>query len=270
MYHRFRWTRVAARRNAILAEFEPFQPYFLMALAGKAQCRSFVDVGANIGAYSIFASRVPGLSRIIAFEANKSVVKELRANLALNHVEAQVREAAVSDKKGKVEFGIVGRFAGNNAVLETSIHVHTMFRKVVSIDAVTLDDELTDVAGPICMKVDVEGHEPTVVRGGEKTLRNNPTIIQIEDYRDEITPALEKLGYSRLTRIGPDCYFSNIASLKDPAVMVALYEQASDALIKASHEHKSITLQSGDLGLRISGKTYDRARRLVRRILGRG
>jgi FkbM family methyltransferase len=269
MYHRFRWTGVAARRNSILAEFEPFQPYFLLALAGKAQCRTFVDVGANIGAYSIFMSRVPAIRRVIAFEANARTARELRANLALNGVRAEVREAAVSDRKGKVEFGVAGRYAGNNAIVETSIHVRTTFRNVVSVDAVTLDDELRGVEGPVCIKADVEGHEPSVVRGAEKTLRNIPAIIQIEDYRDEITPALENLGYTLLTKIGPDCYFTNIASLIEPKTVIALYEEACRALIKANHEHKSVTLQGGDFGLRISGKTYDRARRLMRKILGR-
>jgi FkbM family methyltransferase len=268
MYHRFRWTNVSVRRNAITAEYEPFQPYFLLAVAAKAECRTFVDVGANIGAYSVLASQLPSLRRIVAFEANRSAAKELQVNFSLNDIDADVREAAVSDKAGKVEFGVVSKFAGNNAVLETSIHERSLFHETVTVDAVTLDDELSDPEGPICLKVDVEGHEPAVLRGAREVLRRARCVIQIENYRGEVAPVLEELGYSQITKIGPDYYFSNIASLIEPAVVISLYEAACRAQIEANHENKLVTLRRGDFGLQISGKSYDRAKRLAQKFLG--
>jgi precorrin-6B methylase 2 len=57
-----------------------WQPYVLLALAEQAGCELFVDVGANIGAYSLFASLIPTVSRIVAYEANPHAADQLRVN----------------------------------------------------------------------------------------------------------------------------------------------------------------------------------------------
>lgn len=269
MYHRFKWTNVSVRRNGITAEYEPFQPYFILALAERARCRTFVDVGANVGAYSLFASQIPTVDRIIAFEANGSTARELRANFSLNGVDADVREVAVSDKAGKTSFGVVSQYAGNNAVVETSIHDLSTFHKTIDVETVTLNDVLADAEGPLCLKVDVEGHELAVLRGAEKVLREMQAVIQIENYRGEVISLLEGLGYSQITMIGPDYYFSNIGSLCTADAATSLYEAACRAQIEANHENKSVTLQRGDLGFRISGRSYHRVKGLAQKLLGR-
>jgi predicted RNA methylase len=83
MYHRFSWTSVSHRRNGISAEYEPLQPYFLLALIEQAGCRTFADVGANIGAYSVLASQAASIEHLVAFEANPAAAGEVRRNLAL-------------------------------------------------------------------------------------------------------------------------------------------------------------------------------------------
>jgi predicted RNA methylase len=65
---------------------------------------TFVDVGANIGVYSIIAA-VRG-ARVLAFEPNASARATLTANLALNHVEdsVQVLSCALADFSGRARF----------------------------------------------------------------------------------------------------------------------------------------------------------------------
>lgn len=86
MYHRFKWTGASHRRNGMSREYEPLQPYFLYALIEATGAKTFVDVGANIGAYSVLMS--PAVDSIIAFEANPMAADEMQKNLDLNGITA--------------------------------------------------------------------------------------------------------------------------------------------------------------------------------------
>jgi FkbM family methyltransferase len=247
MYHCFRWTRASKGRNRLTAEYEPIQPYFLRALVKLAECEAFIDVGANIGAYSVLLSTE--VSRIVAYEANKAAATEMRANLRLNGISAMVREAAVSDRAGELEFGVVSRLAGNNGAVRTS---SAAFRHTTVVPAVTLDEDLPGFSGPIAMKIDVEGHERAVLEGARRTLAHNSCILQIEDFGGELGAYLDDFGYRQLIRLGPDHYFTNIAELD----VIAACELAADAMISSAHASKSFALHAGDLALEVSGRTY--------------
>ena len=79
MYHRFKWTQVSNRRNWISREYEPLQPYFILELARAAGSETFVDVGANIGLYSVVMSQL--VNEVIAYEAIEALVKEIKDEL---------------------------------------------------------------------------------------------------------------------------------------------------------------------------------------------
>lgn len=256
MFHRFKWTRAALRRNRIMAEAETVQPFFLSALAGD--CRTFLDVGAMIGAYSLFATALPKVERIIAIEANPVAARELRANIRLNNANVEIIEAAVSDHDGEVSFGVVSDFAGDNAVMETALH--DGFKSVVRVPSITLDS-LTSLPEPVCLKIDVEGHELAVLKGAHRILKK-PCVIQVEDFSGATAAALEPLGYFKLTAIGPDHYFSNIEAHRGRAVefyeaaMLELIRSMGEATVSPSH----ITKHWGDFTLRMEGWTAARLR----------
>lgn len=142
-----------------------------------------VDVGANIGYYSLIAGRAVGPSgRIYAFEPDPRTAKSLRANVAANGLETiTVLERVVSDRPGRVE------------LLQTASAPHTGLYPpisgeavvgVVPVDAVTLD-EVLDGARVDVMKLDVEGHEPAVLRGMEKTLECSPNLCLFLEFSPE-------------------------------------------------------------------------------------
>jgi FkbM family methyltransferase len=271
MYDRFRWTNLSARRNALTMDYEPLQPFFLAALAETAGCGVFLDIGANIGAYALFATLIPTVERVVAFEANPETVAELKANIALNGLAIEVQDKAVSNAPGAVSFGVVSKFSGANSVVDTSIHGQAAFHKQVTVEAVTLDQLFSDPVGrPLCLKIDVEGHEAQVLEGAKAMLAANRAVIQMEGYDDSASARLlGELGYVRLTRIGPDHYFSNIEALRDPAVVVGVYERAAEALIAYNHRNKAVTIRRGDIGLQLTGKSGDFARDLAKRLIGK-
>ncbi len=275
MYDRFRWTDVSARRNRLTMEYEPVQPFFLVALAENAGCGTFIDVGANIGAYTLFATLVPTIQRIVAFEAIPETARELRANLALNGLQPRVEvdERAVSSAPGTVSFGVVSKFSGANSVVDTSIHDRSTFHKQVTVEAVALD-EVFPAAGqhPLCLKIDVEGHEGQVVDGARSLLQANEAVIQLEGYEEtgtENSGKLEKLGYSRLTALGPDHYYSNMERFRDPAAVIDVFERAIAQMIAYNHRNKAVLLKRGDFALQLTGRSADMARAVAKRLIGK-
>jgi FkbM family methyltransferase len=272
MYDQFRWTKASEQRNRLTREYEPLQPYFLMAMAEEARCKTFIDVGANVGLYSLFSTTVPSVDRVIAFEANPKTLEELGRNVALNDLSGKVEASgrAVSREVGTTTFGVISNLSGANSVLDTSIHDASAFRGRIEVETVTLDHFLEqDPMPPFCFKIDVEGHEAEVLAGGRATLGNYPALIQIEDYGDKggsSFSSLKRLGYSLLTAIGPDHYFSNIEHLADPATLVRAYERAAEALIRHNHADKGLALGFGDFRVLLTGRSSTAVRALAGRV----
>jgi FkbM family methyltransferase len=125
----------------------------------------FVDVGANIGAYTILACAVKG-ARGFCFEPIPDTYARLRANLRLNDLDERVisLNMGVSDKEGVLLF---------TSDQDTINHVATQDEKhkgnVVRVDVKTLDSILREET-PSIIKIDVEGFETPVLQGAVKTL----------------------------------------------------------------------------------------------------
>jgi len=67
----------------------------------------FVDLGANVGIYSIFVGMLAGPgARILAIEPQESLLGRLRENIALNGLDIAVAPVAVSDREDTVEFAV--------------------------------------------------------------------------------------------------------------------------------------------------------------------
>ncbi len=94
------------RRLMVTPQF--FDPEELEIL--RAAVRSnfhFVDLGANVGTYSIFVGTLAGPdARILAVEPQKRLLKRLRENIALNNLDITIAPVAVGDREGTIEFAV--------------------------------------------------------------------------------------------------------------------------------------------------------------------
>lgn len=163
-----------------------------------------IDIGANIGYFTrLFGTRVGAAGRVIAFEAHPALVGELRSNVARHPVDEpqvfDVRHAAVSSHCGSVQLAVPRNFATNRGLChvvensDTSGHVST-----IDVASVRLDD-LIDPSLPVgVVKMDVEGHEPSVLAGAQRLLRSK----QVRDWVFEeltghsgVVQTFEALGY---------------------------------------------------------------------------
>lgn len=247
----------------MIAEYEPLQPFFLFAACEAVGVKTFLDVGAMVGSYCVPATLIRGLERCIAFEANPESAAEVRRNIERNGVPVELHTVAVSDKPGSATLGVVGPYMGANAIVETSIHDQSRVKEHITVPTITLDS-LLPLPSPIALKIDVEGHEPNVLAGAAKLLTEK-CLIQIEDYGTTgVGNTLANLGYQRITKMGPDHYFTNIPGLPDRAL--ELYETAVASLIESNHaaaKAKPLTISKGDITVQLRGRGAEVWRRFT-------
>ena len=148
----------------------------------------FIDVGANVGSYTVLASAVCKSSSI-AIEPDPGTVQSLRRNIAANRMEGRVRliEAALGSCGGFVRF-TVGRDTTNRVADETDRNAHDV--RVLTLDQVAAGE------CPVLIKMDVEGYESRVVDGGAETLGKSSLLAIITETADQgVRSALEGAGF---------------------------------------------------------------------------
>jgi len=154
---------------------------------------TFVDVGANLGIYTLVAARIMGPSgRVIAFEPSSQSFSLLKANIALNgFTNVQVYPAAVSDKMGKA-FLYDGPDPGQNSLGRDP----RLEPKGEEVATQSLDRALSQasVERVHVIKMDVEGAEELVLRGADLVVRAHRPIIIFEINQEAST----RLGLSAL------------------------------------------------------------------------
>ena len=166
-----------------------------------------VEVGANIGSHTVGLGKAVGAQgKVYAFEPQRACYALLQAQIALNRLSNVViaynegvgRErsrlwvpAANYDKLGNFGGLSLGEQQGGSAQ---------------PVDVVTLDERLGDSKCSL-IKIDVEGMEADVIRGGLKTIREHRPFLYVENDRVEKSPSLValilELGYRIWWHIPP-------------------------------------------------------------------
>jgi len=179
-----------------------------------------LDIGANIGLYSIVASTIVGHDGVVvAFEPSKETCDRLRANLSLNRVTSVdvVKKALANDVYPDMMIKRDPGYRDGDRYLAT--------RKVENVTAKakpedTGDSERVPVTSldhylyeerDSCpridfVKMDIEGGEYAVLRGARKFLETNPGVVMMFECtpqgcrcagctQEEVSAFLQKLGF---------------------------------------------------------------------------
>jgi FkbM family methyltransferase len=156
----------AATGNHYVGLFEFADMAFVLHVLRPADL--FLDVGANIGSYTLLASKVIG-ANCVAIEPIAETVAHLRDNLALNAIEDHVRveECAVGETAGVVQM------TPNEDSINRVVEAAAGSRDVVEIPCRTLDEIIGSGPAPQVMKMDIEGFELPALRGATRMLSNS-------------------------------------------------------------------------------------------------
>ncbi len=128
----------------------------------------FIDIGANVGSYTILACAAKG-SRGYSFEPVPTTYLRLLENIAINSLGSRVvaLNIGLSNYAGELSFTSVESCTNHvTTESEDSDNMATVKVKVCSLDSV-LGDE-----APSLIKIDVEGFETPVLQGAQAALRN--------------------------------------------------------------------------------------------------
>lgn len=163
----------------IHGEWEPEETELVKKLIKPGDV--FVDVGANLGYYTLLAARV-GASHTYAFEAQPSTYELLGKNVIINWMTKFItcENLAVYSHTTDLEFFIRNHYPGNSSLGFTPPdQLQKWFDTTtpVKVHAVSLDDYFADKPGKLdLVKVDVEGAEPAVFEGARRTLARHHDI----------------------------------------------------------------------------------------------
>lgn len=144
---------------------------------------SVIDVGANIGYYSIIASELVEGGNIVSFEPVSKTFKRLLVNvLPLSNVKAH--QVACGSDNGKINIYAFGdSISAGSRISSPEIDVPYTVEEVQMIKLDYFVDGKVDV-----VKIDVEGYELNVLKGMKKIISSNPNIkILLEVNNDLLT-----------------------------------------------------------------------------------
>ena len=137
-----------------------------------------LDVGANIGQYTIFAVVASGIS-VLAFEPLGPNFNRLVQNIHLNHQIGQVTALKCAIGRSSRMATLSFRHRTPVASAQDIVHPSQALPRGKSFEQFELVsiDDLRDNAGmpvPTCVKIDVDGHEEDVVAGMRQLLDKSP------------------------------------------------------------------------------------------------
>ena len=172
----------------------------------------FLDIGANMGFYTVLASKYVDI--VIAFEPINKNVALIELSLAISNSEnCLIYQNIVSDQDTEFQFIEVSQSGLSRVVLdgEKNIEKHIKeeygeaLTKISKYKSLTIDS--LNLSRVDIVKIDVEGFELKVIAGAMETFKRcRPRIIMIEivksamllhgDKSEDLITTLKNLGYS--------------------------------------------------------------------------
>lgn len=148
----------------------------------------FWDIGANIGLYTCYAAKLKNC-KVYAFEPSAFNLELLTKNIFLNKISSSVIVApyALTDKasENKFNFSLTERGGAMSTFGENHEYVNKtekqFFYKTIGLSI----DESIDflkINQPDYIKIDVDGIEHLILKGGTKTLKKTKSVlVEVDD-----------------------------------------------------------------------------------------
>lgn len=163
---------------------EKFHPF--NHITNELNVNWVLDVGANVGEVALAALKSYPNAQVICFEPVTKTFEMLKKNVASFSNRTHLYKAALSDKEETGEINIT-TFHGANSIdsqaklhKDSNPHVREIGKEKIQL--VRLDDYAARFPNQRIdiMKIDVEGHELNVLRGGVHFITENVDLIIVE------------------------------------------------------------------------------------------
>lgn len=156
-----------------------------------------IDVGANVGDYTYSLCQAVGpAGRVIAIEPLPDLAEVLTRATRKLALPVTVINCALSSQQGEAELRVPKR-DGLREVGFATLVPRISGGDLVRVELRRLDDVCQTVEGKISfIKIDVEGHELDVLRGGERTIReHHPNLLVEIEQRHSLIPIRQTFDY---------------------------------------------------------------------------
>ncbi|MFD2823059.1 FkbM family methyltransferase [Lacinutrix iliipiscaria] len=161
----------------------------------------FLDIGSNIGYYSLLAIKANPKIKAYAFEPAKGPKHYLQKNIKLNHFENNIihKNIALSNTTGKIDFyeveNVKYQYLKYNLAGEGNAGTKTTSRNFIknSVHSETLNKFIEDesIENIDLIKIDTEGTEVDILNSGKESIVKFQPIIICETLFNNIEPELD-------------------------------------------------------------------------------
>jgi len=216
------WTLVChphARRVAYQSQIaDPEQREEFQSFVSQCSCSTFLlDIGASFGVFSLAAAHFGG--KAIAVDPSPIATRMIARQSALNRLTDKIRiiQAAVSDEGGAVDMVNSGVFGDGYFIMSQGRAKSELTRA----QAITIDQIVSQHGAPTHIKIDVEGQEAAVLRGGRKALDQHSPILFLELHTEMIASEGGDpcLALNELIQLGYETFAFNGISLGRDAIL---------------------------------------------------
>ena len=171
------------------------EPITLEWLSTLSKDKILLDIGANVGMYSIIAAKVYG-AKVYSFEPEPINYSILTKNILLNSLSERINSypAGISNLDGFSEFYVQDtRVGGSNNTMNNPINFkleQMNYQYKVTCISYKLDTLIENglIETPTHIKIDVDGIEHIIVQNGTKVLESD----KLETLIIEINPSLKE------------------------------------------------------------------------------
>ena len=192
--------------------------YFMMSNLAKQGItpNTVLDVGANVGQFSVAASKFFPKAKIHSFEPQPECVGRLSRNVKkLDNI--KVYPLALGEYEGEIKF-YVNSHNHSSSILPLAESHRVAFPEAqeseeITVDLSMLDKVLSgvDIVSPCLLKLDVQGYEVHALRGGMDTLRKVDFVILESSFKPmykgeslfmDVVKVMQEFGFQFLRPVG--------------------------------------------------------------------
>jgi FkbM family methyltransferase len=151
----------------------------------------FLDIGSNFGIYALIAKRINPEIQVFAFEPLPNLQVDNKLFLKLNGItNYELIKYAISDTNGEADFYVPDSYISESEISSSSLQSDFRYNKnfnqrKIKVPTTTLNNFMYQNRillndKKIILKIDIEGHEASALRGGREFLKVFRPLIVIE------------------------------------------------------------------------------------------